>query len=49
MNLLNANYAPNGYTYGSLYDGLRTDENFVFPMAGRNFFLTYSIKLDNKK
>ena len=49
MNLLNANYAPNGYTYGYLYDGARTDENFVFPMAGRNFFITYSIKLDNKK
>jgi len=48
-NLLNANYAPNGYTWGYLFDGIRTDENFVFPMAGRNFFLTYSIKLDRKK
>ena len=49
MNLSNTNYAPNGYTWGYLYSGERTDENFVFPMAGRNFFLTYSIKLDGKK
>jgi iron complex outermembrane receptor protein len=49
MNLFDATYAPNGYTYGYLYGGARTDENFVFPMAGRNFFLTYSIKLDGKK
>lgn len=49
MNLFDATYAPNGYTWGYLYDGIRTDENFVFPMAGRNFFLTYSIKLDGKK
>ena len=48
MNLLDATYAPNGYTYGYLFGGARTDENFVFPMAGRNFFLTYSIKLDGK-
>ena len=49
MNLSNTNYAPNGYTWGYLYGGERTDENFVFPMAGRNFFLTYSVKLDGKK
>ena len=49
MNLSNTNYAPNGYTWGYLYGGERTDENFVFPMAGRNFFITYSIKLDGKK
>lgn len=49
MNISNTNYAPNGYTWGYLYGGERTDENFVFPMAGRNFFLTYSIKLDDKK
>ena len=48
MNLLDYNYAPNGYTWGYLNDSQRTDENFLFPMAGRTIFVTYSIKLDAK-
>jgi iron complex outermembrane receptor protein len=39
INLLGRPYAPNGYTWGYLYDGVRTDENFVYPMAGTQLML----------
>jgi iron complex outermembrane receptor protein len=39
INLLGRPYAPNGYTWGYLYDGVRTDENFVYPMAGSQLML----------
>jgi iron complex outermembrane receptor protein len=43
-NVLNLEYSSNGYTYGYAYDGQRTDENFLFPQAGRNFLLGLNIK-----
>lgn len=43
-NILNVKYSANGYTYGSVYDGVRTDENFYFPQAGTNFMLGVNIK-----
>lgn len=39
INLLGRPYAPNGYTWGYLYEGVRTDENFVYPMAGTQVML----------
>jgi iron complex outermembrane receptor protein len=39
INLLGRPYAPIGYTWGYLYDGVRTDENFVYPMAGTQLML----------
>ena len=46
LNVLNAQYAPNGYTWGYLYGGQRTDENFYYPMAGRMVMLTYTLGLE---
>lgn len=43
-NLGNATYAPNGYTWGYYLAGQRSDENFVYPMAGRHGMLTYKAK-----
>ena len=45
INLLGRPYAPNGYTWGYLYDGVRTDENFVYPMAGTQLMLGLNVKL----
>ena len=45
LNVLNAQFAPNGYTWGYLYGGQRTDENFYYPMAGRMVMLTYTLDL----
>ena len=45
INLLGRPYAPNGYTWGYLYDGVRTDENFVYPMAGTQLMLGLKVKL----
>lgn len=36
-NLTHTRYSPNGYTYGYIYGGARTDVNYVFPMAGIHF------------
>lgn len=33
-NFSNMRYTPNGYTYGYYWGGVRTDVNYVFPMAG---------------
>ena len=46
LNVLNAQFAPNGYTWGYLYGGQRTDENFYYPMAGRMVMLTYTLDLE---
>lgn len=46
LNVLNAQFAPNGYTWGYLYGGQRTDENFYYPMAGRMIMLTYTLGLE---
>lgn len=36
-NILNAEYEPNGYSFGFIYDGKRNDFNYLFPQAGVNF------------
>jgi len=46
VNLLNAQYAPNGYTWGYRYGRSRTDENFYYPMAGTMMMLTYRLSLE---
>jgi iron complex outermembrane receptor protein len=43
-NILNKKYESNGYTYGYLGGGNRTDENFYFPQAGTNFLLSLNVK-----
>jgi iron complex outermembrane receptor protein len=45
INLLGRPYAPNGYTWGYLWQGQRTDENFVYPMAGTQVLLGLNVKL----
>ena len=45
-NLLDLQYAPNGYTYSYIYDGSVTTSNNYYPMAGRNYWV--SIKIDLK-
>ncbi len=44
-NLLNKKYEPNGYTFGYISSGSRTDENFYFPMAGINFMIGLNVRL----
>jgi iron complex outermembrane receptor protein len=46
INATNTRYAPNGYTWGYLYAGDRTTENFVFPMAGTQLMATFRIQLE---
>lgn len=43
-NILDKKYESNGYTYGYLSGGSRTDENFYFPQAGPNLLLSLNIK-----
>lgn len=43
-NILNKKYESNGYTYGYVSEGSRTDENFYFPQAGTNFLLSLNVK-----
>ena len=45
INIMGRPYAPNGYSWGYLYDGARTDENFVYPMAGTQLMLGLNVKL----
>jgi iron complex outermembrane recepter protein len=45
-NLLNVQYAPNGYTYSYISDGSVTTSNNYYPMAGRNYWV--SLKIDLK-
>ncbi|HMG16203.1 MAG TPA: hypothetical protein VK590_12185, partial [Saprospiraceae bacterium] len=42
-NILNEQYANNGYTYSYLYGSLVT-ENFYYPQAGVNYMLSMSIR-----
>ena len=44
-NILNETYENNGYTWGYVYGGERTVENFYYPQAGRNFMLRVLFKL----
>lgn len=43
-NIFDKKYESNGYTYSSLYQGIRTTENFYFPQAGTNFLLSLNLK-----
>ena len=40
FNLFNEMYSSNGYTYGYLYDGMRVNENFYYPQAGRHTMIS---------
>jgi len=44
-NLFNELYENNGYTWGYIYGGERTVENFYYPQAGRNFLARLTINL----
>jgi len=44
-NLFNKMYENNGYTWGYIYGGIRTTENFYFPQAGRNYLLRLNLKI----
>jgi iron complex outermembrane receptor protein len=43
-NVLHEEYEPNGYTFSGISGGVRTDYNYFYPQAGRNFLvqLTFS-------
>ena len=45
-NVLDVQYAPNGYTFSYIYDRRLTTSNNYYPMAGRNYWL--SLKMDIK-
>lgn len=44
-NLFNKKYEPNGYTYSYISGGTLVNENYYFPMAGRNFMVGVNVKL----
>ncbi len=44
-NILNRKYEPNGYTYPYIYDGALINDNYYYPMAGRNYMMAVNIKL----
>ncbi|HRP54969.1 TonB-dependent receptor [Agriterribacter sp.] len=44
-NLFNKKYEPNGYTYSYISGGALVNENYYFPMAGRNFLVGINVKL----
>jgi len=44
-NVFNELYENNGYTWGYIYGGKRTTENFYYPQAGRNYMLRLTIEL----
>jgi iron complex outermembrane recepter protein len=43
-NALNRHYEPNGYTFGYISGGQRVDENYYFPMAGRNWLAGVNLR-----
>jgi len=45
-NVLDVQYAPNGYTFSYFYDRTLTTSNNFYPMAGRNYWI--SLKIDIK-
>jgi iron complex outermembrane receptor protein len=45
-NVLDVQYAPNGYTFSYIYDRTLTTSNNYYPMAGRNYWI--SLKIDLK-
>ncbi len=44
-NVFNEMYENNGYTWGYVYGGSRTQENFYYPQAGTNIMTRLTIKL----
>jgi iron complex outermembrane receptor protein len=42
-NLFNHQYETNGYTFGYVYGGARTTENFYYPQAGRNYLIGFTL------
>jgi len=44
-NVFDQLYENNGYTWGYVYGGTRTVENFYYPQAGRNFMTRLTITL----
>lgn len=44
-NVLNKKYEPNGYTYSYFSGGTQVNENYYFPMAGRNYMIGINVKL----
>lgn len=38
-NVLGEKYEPNGYTYSGISGGVRSDYNYYYPQAGRNFLM----------
>lgn len=44
-NILDAKYINNGYTWGYATSGVRQDENFYYPQAGRNFLVRLTLNM----
>jgi len=44
-NVFNELYENNGYTWGYVYGGERTQENFYYPQGGRNFLVRLLLKM----
>ncbi|MCC6683780.1 MAG: TonB-dependent receptor, partial [Bacteroidia bacterium] len=42
-NLFNEKYEPNGYTYSGISGGVRSDYNYYFPQAGRNYLMQVTL------
>ncbi|RZM29035.1 MAG: TonB-dependent receptor [Pedobacter sp.] len=43
-NLFDKKYESNGYTYGSIYQGVASYSNFYYPQAGTNLLLSLNLK-----
>jgi iron complex outermembrane recepter protein len=43
-NIFDIKYESNGYTFGYIYGGSRTYENYYYPQAGRNYLIKMDIK-----
>jgi iron complex outermembrane recepter protein len=44
-NIFDKQYVNNGYTWGYANSGVRQDENFYYPQAGRNFLVRLSLNM----
>lgn len=42
-NVLNASYETNGYTFGYIYEGTRSDFNYYYPQAGFHYMFSLNI------
>ncbi len=45
-NVFNAQYESNGYSYSFIHTGQKVSENYYFPMAGINFMLGVTIRVE---